>query len=277
MITLPSSGAPIILSSRPIILAVITIIECPGYSLYYRNPYGYDYRFFYISTLPPTCCVIQPPVRSDILNLTSDPFQFLTADLLLENHVSGECSRCHFNGGNCSSTNKQQEFQCLELKKQAVLGNPSETCYVFSPTITLTFFNHGNKLKTETECAGDTGGEERTGSGGIFKDSKLPSNISTTLLIDGLIDGLLYARGFVQSRQPIILVITQKYPFCFVDLDSQFPACSNKHSLILIIISADGDRPARSGRGLKKGRNSVDEREVFDILTLIGMRDNGER
>lgn len=81
--------------------------EWPGYSLYYRNPCGYDYRFFHIATLPPTCSVIQAPVRSDIPNLTSDPFQFMTADLLLEYHVSGECSKCHFDGGNCSSTNKQ--------------------------------------------------------------------------------------------------------------------------------------------------------------------------
>ena len=53
----------------------------------------------------------------------------------------------------------------------------------------------------EDSSAGDLGGDDKKGFGGICNASRFPSNISITLLMDGLSDGFV-----CMHHKPIMII-----------------------------------------------------------------------
>ncbi|CAL5421610.1 unnamed protein product [Camellia sinensis] len=81
--------------------------NCKDYNLCYNYP---DHYFSSPASLPPSCSVIQRPMKSSNMNATaSDPFKMNSLKLL----VSEDCQKCRQGGGQCQNDKK---FLCATNK-----------------------------------------------------------------------------------------------------------------------------------------------------------------
>ena len=84
--------------------------KCPEYNIYYGPPIGNPQGFKLLSSLT-SCSKIQLALKDE--SDTTDPFSFISDNILMEVQLSEDCKRCiHQEKGQCQ-LHKQGKFYCI--------------------------------------------------------------------------------------------------------------------------------------------------------------------
>ena len=87
--------------------------NCSNYDIYYSLPR------YNLTLTPPKCPIIQLPLNRQYKG--NDLFRLLSAEILLEVHVTEDCRQCYMKGGQCKTDNKGK-YYCSKGTKVMGIG-----------------------------------------------------------------------------------------------------------------------------------------------------------